>query len=78
LADVADKICFGRTKKFGIGIEFSAVQWRLFPLWTSVVCGWAPLKEIFFFLQFVFLKCLFNSNKKVMNISYNQTYSCDM
>jgi hypothetical protein len=26
LADVADKICFGRTKKFGIGIEFSAVQ----------------------------------------------------
>ena len=26
LADVADKICFGRTKEFGIGIEFSAVQ----------------------------------------------------
>ena len=25
-ADVADKICFGRTQKFGIGIEFSAVQ----------------------------------------------------
>ena len=25
-ADVADKICFGRTKKFGIGIEFSAVH----------------------------------------------------
>ena len=25
-ADVADKICFGRTKKFGIGIEFSAMQ----------------------------------------------------
>ena len=25
-ADVADKICFGRTKTFGIGIEFSAVQ----------------------------------------------------
>ena len=28
-ADVADK--------FGIGIEFLAVQWRLFPLWASVV-----------------------------------------
>ena len=25
--------------KFGIGIEFSAVQWRLFPLWVSVVRG---------------------------------------
>ena len=25
-ADVADKICFGHTLKFGIGIEFSAVQ----------------------------------------------------
>ena len=36
-ADVADKICFGRTKQFGIGIEFSAVQWRLFSLWASVV-----------------------------------------
>ena len=26
-------------KKFAIGIEFSAVQWRQFPLWTSVVRG---------------------------------------
>ena len=25
-ADVADKICFGRTYKFGSGSEFSAVQ----------------------------------------------------
>ena len=25
-ADVADKICFGRTLKFGSGSEFSAVQ----------------------------------------------------
>jgi hypothetical protein len=25
-ANVADKIFFGRTKQFGIGIEFSAVQ----------------------------------------------------
>jgi hypothetical protein len=25
-ADVADKLCFGRTKQFGIGIEFSAAQ----------------------------------------------------
>ena len=25
-ADVADKICFGRNYKFGIGIEFPAVQ----------------------------------------------------
>ena len=36
-ADVADKICFGRTYKFGSGSEFSAMQWRLFPLWASVV-----------------------------------------
>ena len=26
LVDAADKICFGRTEEFGIGIEFSAVQ----------------------------------------------------
>ena len=38
-ADVADKICCRHTYKFGIGIEFSAVQWRLFPLWASVVRG---------------------------------------
>ena len=38
-ADVADKICFGRTYKFGIGIEFSAVQWRQFPHRVSVVRG---------------------------------------
>ena len=25
-ADAADKICFGRTKKFGIGIEFLATS----------------------------------------------------
>ena len=31
------EIYFGRTLKFGIGIEFLAVQWRLFPLWASVV-----------------------------------------
>ena len=37
-AEVADKICFGRTY-FGSGSEFSAVQWRLFPLWASVVRG---------------------------------------
>ena len=36
-ADVADKICFGHTYKFGSGSEFSVVQWRLFPLWASVV-----------------------------------------
>ena len=38
-AYVADKICFGRTNKFGIGIGiwFSAVQWRWFPHWASVV-----------------------------------------
>ena len=35
--DVADKICFGRTIKFKIGIEFSAVQRRLFSLCVSVV-----------------------------------------
>ena len=38
-ADVADKICFGCNSKFGIWIEFSATQWRLFPLWASVVRG---------------------------------------
>ena len=38
-ADVADKICFGRTLNFGIGIEFSAVQWRLWALWASIVRG---------------------------------------
>ena len=36
-ADVAYKICFGRTYKFGSGSEFSAAQWRLFPFWASVV-----------------------------------------
>ena len=39
-ADVADKICFGRTYKFGIGIWFSAVQWRRFPHRASVVRGY--------------------------------------
>ena len=39
-AYVADKICFSSTKKFGIGIEFSAVQWRLFLLRASVVREW--------------------------------------
>ena len=38
-ADVADKICFGRTYKFGIGIWFSAVQWRRFPHRVFVVRG---------------------------------------
>ena len=38
-ADVADKICCRHTYKFGSGSEFSAVQWRLFPLWASVVRG---------------------------------------
>ena len=41
-ADVADKICFGCTKKFEIGIEFLAVQWRLFLLWVSVVRFFTP------------------------------------
>ena len=39
LVDAASKICFGRTEEFGIGIEFSAVQWRLFPLWAYIVRG---------------------------------------
>ena len=34
---MADKICFGCTLKFGIGIWFSAVQWRRFPHWASIV-----------------------------------------
>ena len=36
-ADVADKIFFGCIYKFGIGIWFSAVQWRQFPHRASVV-----------------------------------------
>ena len=36
-ADVADKICCRRTIQFGSGSEFSAVQWKLFSLWVSVV-----------------------------------------
>ena len=36
-ADVADKICFHRNYKFGIGIWFSAVQWKRFPQRASVV-----------------------------------------
>ena len=40
-ADVADRICFGCTYKFGIGIEFSAVHWSLSPLWASVARGWS-------------------------------------
>ena len=39
-ADVADKICFGRTYKFGSGSWFSAVQWRQFPHRVSVVRGY--------------------------------------
>ena len=38
-ANVADKICFGRTYKFGIGIWFSSVQWMRFPHRASVVRG---------------------------------------
>ena len=38
-ADVADKICFGRTRRFGSGSGFSAVQWRRFPHRASVVRG---------------------------------------
>ena len=38
-ADVADKICFGRTYEFGIGIEFSAVHLRLFPFYTLIEFG---------------------------------------
>ena len=38
-ADVADKICFGHTYKFGIGIWFSAMQWRRIPHRASVVRG---------------------------------------
>ena len=34
---MADKIFFGHTYKFGIGIWFSAVQWRRFPHRASVV-----------------------------------------
>ena len=35
-ADVADKICFSHTWKFGSGSEFSAMQWRLFTLRAPV------------------------------------------
>ena len=36
-ADVAVEICFGRTYEFGIGIWFSALQWRRFLHPVSVV-----------------------------------------
>ena len=36
-ANLADKICFSHIYKFGIGIWFSAVQWRQFPHRASVV-----------------------------------------
>ena len=36
-ANVADEICFGRSYEFGIGIWFSAKQWRRFPHRASVV-----------------------------------------
>ena len=39
LGQCGRQISFGRTKKFGSGSEFSVVQWRLFPLWASVVHG---------------------------------------
>ena len=48
------------------------------PKIDSRFMGSSPTQENIFYLQFVLLKCLFNSNKKVMNISYNQTYLCDM
>ena len=35
-ANVADKICFGRTLKFGSGSAFSDVLWRRFPHWASI------------------------------------------
>ena len=38
-ADVASKICFGRTYKFGIGIWFTAMQCKRFPHRASVVRG---------------------------------------
>ena len=47
---MADKICFGRTYRFGIGIEFSAVQWRLFSLWVSVVrdLNWSNPTQVYY------------------------------
>ena len=48
-ADVADKICCRHTKKVGSGSEFSAVQWRLFPLWASVVRALDDKKNCFWF-----------------------------
>ena len=62
-ADVADDICFGRTYKFGIGIWFSAMQWRRFPHRVSVVRGWnnwnvfMPLASSTILLQTSLLLC---------------------
>jgi hypothetical protein len=51
-ADVADKICFGRTYRLGIGIWFSAVQWRWFLHRASVV---RDIKDLFLLIEFVYL-----------------------
>ena len=50
-ANVAEEICFGRTYKFGIGIWFSAVQWRRFSHWVSIVRGFMNIK-------FHYCKCI--------------------
>ena len=46
-ADVADKICFSLTYKFGIGIPFSSVHWRQFTHRASVVCDLNPPTQFF-------------------------------
>ena len=61
-ADVAYKICFGRTLKFGSGSLFSAVQWRQFSYRASLICvtkpmwrTWSatlPFEKFFFFWKF--------------------------
>ena len=47
------------------------------PKIDSGTVGSSSTQGNIFFLQYLLLKCLFNSNKKVMSISYNQTYICD-
>ena len=54
-ADVADKICFHRNYKFGIGIWFSAVQWRRFRHRASVVCGRGHRIKVFRDLSPIFI-----------------------
>ena len=77
-ADVADKICFGHTYKFGIGIWFSAGQWKRFPHRASVVRGYTdiptynvPIHTIWILQEVSMSVCTY----LYINIKYTRVYS---